>query len=342
MNKHKTTLLGVIVYTIKNNYLIFTYLFIPLLMNDYKNSAYLAPVIFIPIAFFLILLLPKKIYEIDYNGILNRTVIPKISYQLVQIISLLINVIISGYTIQRMFYYNYGILLFIIPTVLIVLIISTCKVEVIFNSSVLLFLIAILLIIGPVFLANEVKDFTLVKPLYKSDSLSLLLIFYFILDSISIIFSGANIKGKLTKWKLSIPIFIILVFMSLELLNIIIITGDTYLLDNEFLGFFTLFIQDTINYIGNLGLFFLFVIPVVGCYKAGYSLRKLKESLKIKDNLLVNIILFLAILFISYMVIFFIPISKFIYYSILVSIILLAVLYVFILLNRSRNYEIRF
>ena len=130
--------------------------------------------------------------------------------------------------------------------------------------------------------------------------------------------------------------------MCLELMNIIVVTGDSYLIDNEFLGFFTLFIQDTINYIGNLGLFFLYVIPVVGCYKAGFSLRNLKNNFKIKDNLFVNILLSAILLFIVTFIIYYLNIPKFAFVLIFISTILLGVTYLLIILNRSLNYEIHF
>ena len=342
MNKHKSTLLGVLVYTLKNNYLIFTYLFIPLLMKEYQNISYFMPLIFIPITLVLILLLPKKAPDINYNAIMNRSFIVKISYYLVQLISLILNIVLVSYTIQRMFFYKESIVFFIITALLVAIYISTNKVEVIFNSSSLLFIIAIILIVFPVFLTSDVKDFTLVMPLYDFKGFSFLFLIYFIFDAISMLLSGANIKGKLTKWKLAIPIFIMLIFMTLELLNIIVVSGTTYLLDNEFLGFFMLFIQDTINYIGNLGHFFLYVIPVVGCFKAGYALRKLKDGFNIKDSLFVNIIISVILFFLIYMIIYFIEIPVIAFYMILISTILLGIIYLFIILNRSLNYEIRF
>ena len=253
-----------------------------------------------------------------------------------------LNIVIVSYSTQRMFFYDNNIMLFIVATILVTLYISNSEIEVIFNSSSFLFLIAIFLIIVPVFLANDVKDFTLLMPFYDFKGFSFLLLFYFILDSISVILCGVKIKGKINKWKLSIPIFVMLIFMSLEFVNIIVITGSNYLLNNEFLGFFTLFIQDTINYIGNLGLFFLYVIPVVGCYKAGYSLRNIKNGFKIKNDLFYNILLFIFLTFIVSVIIYYTDIPIFSFLSVFISTILLGVTYIFIIMNRSQNYEIRF
>ena len=342
MKKHNATLFSVLVYVLKNNYLIFVYLFIPLLMRQYQNVSYFTAIIFIPISLLLFLFLPKKVGDINYNEILNKSFVAKASYNLVQFLMLILNVILVGYTIGRMFFYENNILLFIIPTILITLYISTSEVEVIFNSSSFLYIVAILLIVFPVFLANEVKDFTLLMPFYEFEGFSFLLILYFILDAISIVLCGVKTDKKITKWKLFIPVVIMLFFMCLELMNIIIITGDSYLIDNEFLGFFTLFIQDTINYIGNLGLFFLYVIPVVGCYKAGFSLRNLKNNFKFKDSLFNNILLFVILLFIVTIVTYYLDIHKFSIILIVVSTVLLGITYLFIILNRSLNYEIHF
>ena len=342
MNKHKTTLLAFLVYTLKNNYTIFTYIFIPLLMKEYQNISYFIPLIFIPITFILISLLPKKISDVDYNGIMNRSFLVKISYYLVQIISVILNVIIVSYTIQRMFFYEESIITFILATLAVTIFISASKVEVIFNSSSLLLIIAILLIVFPIFLTSDVKDFTLIMPFYEFKSMSFILLIYFILDAISMVLSGANIKGKLTRWKLAIPVFIMLIFMSLELLNIIVVSGTTYLLDNEFLGFFMLFIQDTINYIGNLGLFFLYVIPVVGCFKSGFALRRIKDGFHLGDSIFLNIVIGIILFFSVYFIIYYIPVPIVSYYLIFASTILLSVTYIFVVMNRSLNYEIRF
>lgn len=342
MKTRYASVFSVLVYTLKNNYLIFIYLFIPLLMKGYQNISYVVPIMFIFLTVILILILPKKMDEINYNGILNKSFFAKISYYIVQFIMAVLNIVIVSYSIQRMFFYDNNIMLFIVATILVTLYISNSEIEVIFNSSSFLFLIAIFLIIVPVFLANDVKDFTLLMPFYDFKGFSFLLLFYFILDSISVILCGVKIKGKINKWKLSIPIFVMLIFMSLEFVNIIVITGSNYLLNNEFLGFFTLFIQDTINYIGNLGLFFLYVIPVVGCYKAGYSLRNIKNGFKIKNDLFYNILLFIFLTFIVSVIIYYTDIQIFSFLSVFISTILLGVTYIFIIMNRSQNYEIRF
>ena len=342
MKKHSATLFSVLVYTLKNNYLIYVYLFIPLLMNSYQNISYIAPIIFIPISLILILILPKKIGEIDYSGILNKSYIAKYSYYIVQFLLMILNIVLVSYTIREMFFYEENIVLFVVSSLLVTLYISMNKMEVIFNSSSFMLLVAILLIILPISLANEVKDFTLLLPLNDFEDFSFLLIFYFIFDAISIVLSGAKLNKKISKWKLSIPIVIMLIFMSLELLNLIVVAGDRYLMENEYLGFFTIFIQDTINYIGNLGLVFLYVIPVVGCYKSGFCLRRIKDGFKIKDNIFINIILFIVLFFVIYSIIYFIDIPLFSTTVIFISTILLLIVYIFIILNRSLNYEIKF
>ena len=75
MKTHYTTVFSILVYILKNNYLIFTYLFIPLLMKDYQNTSYIAPLIFVVVCFLMILILPKKIGEVKYNEILNKSFI---------------------------------------------------------------------------------------------------------------------------------------------------------------------------------------------------------------------------------------------------------------------------
>lgn len=342
MKEHNTTIFSVLTFMLKSNYLIYIYLFIPLLMGRYGNVSYLTTLIFIPVVALLVFALPKKIGEINYFEKLQKSFIPRLSYYVVQLISVVLNTMIVAYSIQRIFFYNNSLFIFLLATVLIIVYISTSKVEVIFNSSTFLLLVAILLVMFPVFLATDVRDFTLLKPFYMFEGFEFLLLLYFVFDAISIIFSNAKTKKKFTRTKILIPIVIMFIFMSLELINIIIITGDRYLIDNEFLGFFTLFIQDTINYIGNLGLFFLYIIPVVGCFKAGYSLRKIKDGFRIKDNLLVNVLISIILLFVTYFVIYFYELPGLSLTLIFISTIALSILYIFIVLNRSANYEIIF
>lgn len=342
LKDNKTTLFSVLVYTLKSNYLLFTYLFVPILMQEYKNTSYLAPIGCFIIVFLLIFLLPKKYGEINYNQIINKSFFAKFSYYLSQALAVILNVVIVSYTVGRMFFSEYDLIIFMLMTVGVTVFIATSSIEVIFNSSTFLLIISVLLIIFPLFLTNDVKDYSLLKPFVMGKSFTFLLLLYFGLDAISIVLSGVNTKKKISKWTLLIPVGIIFFFMSLELLNIILVTGSLFLLDNEFLGFFSLFIQDTINYVGNLGLFFLFVIPIVGCYRAAYSLRKIKDVFHIKKKVLPNIILIILLFSLTYFIINFIDILLFSYYAVLISVFLLMVVYIFIVINRSPTYEIRF
>ena len=154
--------------------------------------------------------------------------------------------------------------------------------------------------------------------------------------------TGVTPHKKITKKKLLIPISIFFIFVSIEVFNIILITGYTYMLDHEFLGFFSLFIQDTINYVGNLGVLYLFIIPIIGCYKGGYALRKIKDGFKLSNKFLVNLIIFLIFYMLSFFVIKYFEVNYFSHIILILSIILLFVLYLFITINRSEKYEIRF
>lgn len=311
-------------------------------MQEYKNTSYLAPIGCFLIVFLLIILLPKQMGEINYDKIINKSLFAKLAYYLTQVSSVVLNLVIVAYTVGRIFFYEYDISLFILITVLITLFISSSQIEVIFNSSTLLLIIGVLLIIFPLFLTNDVKDYSLLKPFLLGKSFSFLLLIYFGLDAISIVLSGVKLKKKITKWNLLIPIGIIFFFMSLELMNIILVTGTTFLLDNEFLGFFSLFIQDTINYVGNLGLFFLFVIPIVGCFRAGYSLRKIKDGFQLNNKYLSNIIIGVMLFSIMYFIILKLDVMKVSYYLVLASTVLLFIVYIFIVVNRRTTYEIRF
>ena len=118
---------------LKSNYLLFTYLFVPVLMNEYKNTSYLAPIGCFIIVFLLILFLPKKLGEINYNQIINKSFLAKFAYYLSQTIAVILNVVIVSYTVGRMFFYEYEIVIFILMSVAVTVFIANNVIEVIFN-----------------------------------------------------------------------------------------------------------------------------------------------------------------------------------------------------------------
>lgn len=340
--KEKTSLFSVLTYTLKSNYLLFTYLFIPMLIKEYRNTAYLAILGAFLIVLILVILLPKRMSEINYSNIINKSFIAKISYYLLQFLQLVLSIVLTSYTINRMFFNEVDIFVFITLTVLVVLFISSSSIEVIFNSSTLLFLFSILLLFIPFFLTNEVKDYSLLKPFEIKKSYTFLLLIYFGLDMIMVLFSGVQTKKKINRTKLLIPVSIFFLFMSIETINILLVTGHTFMVSNEFLGFFSLFIQDTINYVGNLGVFYLLIIPIIGTFKAGYSLRKIKDEYKISNKYLSNLITFIVLFSLCFFIVRYFEVFDFTYLILIVSLILLSILYIFIILNRSDKYEIRF
>ena len=69
--QNKLSFFSVFLFMISTPYLTFTYFFIPLLINNSKNSAYLFPLILFIISFVMILLLPKKFSKINYLQIIK-------------------------------------------------------------------------------------------------------------------------------------------------------------------------------------------------------------------------------------------------------------------------------
>ena len=138
--KKKTTLFSVLVYTLKSNYLLFSYLIPPILLQTYGNSSYLASLACFLVVLLLVFLLPKNIGEINYLDRLNKSFLVKISYYLLQVCQTILFTLLVSYTVGRMFFNDTNILIFIIVSVAIVIYLSTNSVEVIFNSSTFLFI----------------------------------------------------------------------------------------------------------------------------------------------------------------------------------------------------------
>lgn len=333
---------SMLLYIFLENYLLFTYLFIPLLINSYKQLAYLVPLIFIFISILLVILLPKKMNEINYEKIINKSIVLKIIYVISLIITYLLQIIIGTHVILSVFFPEFDDIVFLIAFILLAILISKNKFEVIINSSTMLFIIAIITLILPVFFSSNVRDYTLLLPFeLESKSLIFILFLYFILDSINkvIYFNKTN---KINKWQLVIPIILMCVYFSYEIFINIITLGTSYLNDNDFLGYFTIYIQDAITYIGNVIFIYEYVIPLVVIYKSSFALNKIKDCLNIKDNKIINMIIFALTLLICILTLLHLNIQMLTFYMIFVLTVIYSLIYMFILINRSPNYEIKF
>lgn len=333
---------SMLLFVFLENYLLFTYLFIPLLINSYKQLAYLVPLIFIFVSILLIILLPKKMNEVNYEKIIDKSIVLKIIYIISLIITYLLQIILGTHVILSVFFPEFDGIIFLIAFIFLTIIIAKNKFEVIINSSTILFLIAIIMLIIPMFFSNSVRDYTLLLPFeLENKNVVFILFLYFIFDSINkvIYFNKTN---KINKWQLVIPIILMCIYFSYEILINIITLGTFYLNDNEFLGYFTVYIQDAITYIGNVIFIYEYIIPLVVVYKASFSLNRVKDCLKISDNKIINLIIFALTLLISILTLVYLDIRMLTLYMICVLTIIYGLIYMFILINRSPNYEIKF
>lgn len=340
--KKDISFFSLFLYIIASPYLLFTYFYMPLLIHNNYNTAYIIPFILAIISSILIFILPKKISEINYFDLLKKSFFAKVAYVLFLLISSILNLFIICRVLSELFYYQHHYILFVIIMVISILILSRNKTNILINASTMIFLIGFVLGIIPYFLTGKVKDYSFLLPMnFSSIWESLLYGLFFILESLSLCLYFSKVKKRFSKLSLVIAFVITMIFFVLELLHIIILAGTLYFNQMEFLGYLTFFIQDAITYVGNMGFIYLYLIPVIGIMKCSIQLSTLGDILNLKRNVLLDIILGL---FLMLVIIFLYKTKIFIFFKTIFPflIFLLLVLYIFINVNRSDKYEILF
>ena len=340
--QNKLSFFSVFLFMISTPYLTFTYFFIPLLINNSKNSAYLFPLILFIISFVMILLLPKKFSKINYLQIIKKSYIAKACLGVFLLLMSLVNLFIAVRVVSELFYYKHHYIIFAIVLTAVGIFLSRNKITSLINASTVLLLGGFVMGILPNFITQGVKDITYLQPFEFIFSWENLLIgIFFILDTMLYCLILPYTKTPFKKKHFVLVFFIMFALFTLEIFNIIVLTGVNYLKESEFLGFFNFFIQDTITYVGNLGFIYLYLLPVIGLFKISYDLSLFSSIFKIKRTFFSDVIL--ALIFII-LIIFMYKFQIFEVLKILItiSVFLLFVVFVFILLNRSDKYEIIF
>ena len=340
--KKEISFFSLFLYIIASPYLLFTYFYMPLLIQNNHNMAYIIPFILIFISSIIVFLLPKKIAEINYMRLLKKSFSAKIAYVLFLIVSSIINLFIACRVLSELFFYQHHYIIFVIILIISILILSRNKTNILINASTILLLIGLILGFVPYFLTGKVKDYSFLLPMNSSSIWeSLLYGLFFILESLSFCLYFSKVNKRFSKLSLMIAILIMMSFFSLELLHIIVLAGTSYFNKMEFLGYLTFFVQDAITYVGNMGFIYLYLIPVIGIMKCSIQLSTLGDILNLKRNVLLDIILGL---FLMLVIIFLYKMKIFIFFKTIFPflIFLLLVLYIFINVNRSDKYEILF
>lgn len=340
--KKDISFFSLFLYIIASPYLFFTYFYIPLLIQNNHNMAYIIPFILIIISSILVFLLPKKIGRINYIDLLKKSFFAKIAYVLFLMVSSLLNLFVISRVLSELFYYQHHYIIFVTIMIVGILILSRNKTNVIINASTTIILIGVILGFIPYFLTGKVKDYSFLLPMnFSLIWKSLLYGLFFILESLSFCLYFSKVKQRFNKLSLMIAILIMMTFFALELLHIIVLAGTSYFNQMEFLGYLTFFIQDAITYVGNMGFIYLYLIPVIGMIKCSTQLSTLGDILNLKRNVLLDLILGL---FLMIVIIFLYKIKIFLFFKTIIPflIFLLFVVYLFVNVNRSDKYEILF
>ncbi len=325
-----------ILFIILQNYLMFNYYFLSEAIKTNSQMGYVLFIIILFISIILILFLPKKIGKIKYFELLKKCMFLKYILLIAKSIILFMTLYIGVRTLSTALFPDVNGLLFIVSLLLVSIILSNFNPENIINTSCILFIVGLVMMILPLFLNMNIKDLSLLLPITSIKSLSTLSCIYLFLDSITLIFF--NDGAKITKKDILIAVVILFSICIIETINVLLLCGSDYLSNNEFLGFFSLYIQDTLNYIGNLSFIYIYLIPCVCIFKSSLSIVFIKNILSIKRNILFDIILF-CLLFITL----FLTLDTgkvLITYLLNITIILLIPIYLFFIANRTDTIEV--
>ncbi len=325
--------LSFIMFIVLQNYLMFNYFFLSSSIRLNGNVAYLSFIIIFIISLLLILLLPKKIGVIKYFNILKKSIVLKWLLVIAKFIILYMTMFIGVRTLSIALFPDTNPLIFIISLSIVSIILSNFKTENLINTSTILFIIGLIMMIVPLFFNIDLKDLTLLFPINNVKSLSTLSCIYLFLDSITLIFLNDGVD--ISKKEISIGVSLLFGICIFEVINLITLCGVDFLKDNEFIGFFSLYIQDTINYIGNLSFIYIYLIPVVCLFKSALSIIFIKKIVGISYNK-INIFVFFFILISLYLSLKVNLLSILVY----ITIILLIPIYLFFLTNRNENIEV--
>lgn len=337
----KISKLSFVLYLFLSNYIIYLYIGVPTLIMEYKNMAYFGPLLILSVSIVFVIFLPKRVINIDYFKRIKSTKIIKFILFIALLLDALLTILIAIRVLDQVFFFTYFKHFFLLTMIIIAIIASRNNGYVLISSSTILFLMAIVLILVPLFLSNSVKNYALLLPLkfYKSFK-PLLILSYFVFDMFKNLLILPSVKPFKSKWFILIPLSLMLFFFTIDVMNNILIAGTFFLVDNEYLGFFTLYIQDTINYIGNLGFSYLYLIPVLSIFKASVSLSLLRELMQFKKGYLLELMLMLLYLFLAYFLTYQLSFRMIMLGFVYSLLFLYMVIYFYILINRSEKYEI--
>lgn len=330
-----------VVFIIMQNYIMFNYFLLPYTIKEHYQTGYISFIIMLMISLVLVLLLPKNIGTINYFDIIKKSVFLKYILVISKFIIGCLTIYMSVRTLSAAIYPTVPMLFFIGTLVIGSVYISTFQANHIINSSTIFFLFGIFLIIVGLFLNSSINDYDMLLPFIYDSTLNDIIIVYFTLDGISLIFLNNGTTQKLKKKDITIGVGVLFIICILETVNVITLCGTDYLINNEFLGFFSLYIQDTLTYVGNLSFIYILIIPMVCLFKTGLSIKYVRELLTIKRNKIFNIIISLLLGVVVLIMTLDVELTnQFFGYILLIPSLGLSFIYIFILLNRSDKVEI--
>lgn len=343
MQKRLISLFSLYVFVFFFTYPVFIYFFIPYSIKNYGNVAYIWLLAMLPIFMILILLLPKKISQIKYRGILKKSFLAKLAFIALQLFGGFFNLFVSVRVLGQVFFYDYNILIFIVLSVLVAVLLSTNRLDVIVNSASFLYVMAFVLLLFSSATSNTIKDYTLLLPFSLNFKWAPLVCFgYLFIDALGCFLLIEDTNRPIKRCHLMLLVSLMISYYSFKVFETICLSGVNYLVNNEFIGIFSFLIQDAQTYIGDYGFICIYVLTLMSIYRLGFSLKACKDLLGIKENKLVNLIIFLFSLTITYTFVNYISLYEALEKSLLFIVLGGFFIYILFVINRSEQYEIHY
>jgi hypothetical protein len=236
----------------------------------------------------LFLLIPKRIYEYDFNQRYKNSKFKHV-YNALIIFKAIITIFIGSSIIKEVDYVSYNIYYFIVGFLFVSLLVSRLRNSEIIELSTWLVIVAILLYLLA-FLHMVPFDISLLRVFkFEVPDISFYLLTLLIYSDNLLILLANKEKYKVKKKSIIFPIVLQFMFLSFELFQIIFSAGEILFLDFEWVGFISLSFQKVSDYIGNLDFVYLYISSMAIVINSSFMISTVRHSYN-KANLMLDII----------------------------------------------------
>ncbi|MGM9970821.1 MAG: hypothetical protein ACI35W_00230 [Anaeroplasmataceae bacterium] len=280
-----------------HNYIIFKYYFMKNIYQVYGHMSYLF-IIFVIVFSFLVSLSLNNSKVNNITNLVKRKWYIKYTLVLYLIISNIIVGTMSIRILQNNFFSSYKILPFIITLFITVFFISNIKAVGSINILTIPASIYFIFFIITNIVNIDIKDFSLLLPFEMIDIPPINLIIASILlviDNYIFYFLGSDFNKPFKASKVFLANLIWLSMVLIELINMTVLAGESFLYDYPYIGFLSYSVQQTFKYIGNFDFIYIYLITMFSTFKLTLNNTIMKSLISNKHSIVSFILIILAV-----------------------------------------------